>query len=66
MQSALPQSCIRCKLLLPFDKGGLLSTIRIDGRVFSEEYTESGVLVDAQVDVKVYHLVEKYKTDSSS
>ena len=66
VQSALPQSCIRCKLLLPFDKGGLLSTIRIDGRVFSEEYTESGVLVDAQVDVKVYHLVEKYKTDSSS
>lgn len=61
VQKALPQSCIRCRLLLPFDKGGLLNTIRIDGRVFSEEYTESGVLVDAQVDVKVYHMVEGYK-----
>lgn len=61
VQRALPQSCIRCRLLLPFDKAGLLSTIRIDGRVFSEEYTASGIDCDALVDVKVYHLVEKYK-----
>lgn len=61
VQRALPQSCVRCKLLLPFDKAGLLSTIRIDGRVFSEEYTASGIDCDVLVDVKVYHLVEKYK-----
>lgn len=62
VQSALPQSCTRCKLLLPFDKAGLLNTIRIDGRVFSEEYTAQGIECDVLVDVKVYHLVEKYKT----
>ena len=52
---------MRCRLLLPFDKAGLLNTIRIDGRVFSEEYTADGIECDALVDVKVYHLVEEYK-----
>lgn len=61
VQKALPQSCIRCRLLLPFDKAGLLSTVRADGRVFSEDYTAQGIQVDALVDVKVYHLVEQYK-----
>lgn len=62
IQNVLPQSCIRCKLLLPFDKAGLLNTIRIDGKVFSEKYTENGIETDSLVDIKVYHLVEKYKT----
>ena len=61
VQNALPQSCTRCRLLLPFDKAGLLNTIRRDGRVFEESYTESGIECDALVDVKVYHLVEQYK-----
>ena len=37
VQKALPQSCIRCRLLVPFDKAGLLSTVRAEGRIFSEE-----------------------------
>ena len=61
LQKNLAQSCVRCRLLLPFDKAGLLNTIRIDGRVFGEEYTAEGIQVDALVDVKVYHLVEEYK-----
>ena len=61
IQKALPQSCVRCKLLLPFDKAGLLNTIRVDGKVFSEEYTADGIETDALVDIKVYHLVENYK-----
>ena len=61
LQKNLAQSCVRCRLLLPFDKAGLLNTIRIDGRVFAEEYTAEGIQVDALVDVKVYHLVEEYK-----
>ena len=61
VQRALPQSCVRCRLLLPFDKAGLLNTVRIDGRVFKEEYTPDGIECDVLVDVKVYHLVEPYK-----
>lgn len=60
IQKALPQSAIRTKLLLPFDKAGLLNTIRIDGKVFSEEYTADGILADALVDIKVFSKIEEY------
>lgn len=61
IQNALPQSAVRAKLLLPFDKAGLLNTIRIDGKVFSEEYTADGILTDALIDIKIYPKVEEYK-----
>lgn len=61
IQNALPQSAVRAKLLLPFDKAGLLNTIRIDGKVFSEEYTADGILTDALIDIKIYPKVEDYK-----
>ncbi len=46
----LPESSKRMKLLLPYAKGGLTAVIRENGKVFSEEYTENGILVDALVD----------------
>lgn len=61
IEKALPATCTRCRLLLPFDKAGLVNTIRQDGRIFSEDYTAEGIFLDALVDIKVYHLVEEYK-----
>ena len=61
---ALPDSCVRCRLIMPFDKAGLLNTIRIDGKVFSEEYTAEGIAVDALVDKKIFYMVEEYKVNS--
>ena len=46
----LPETSRRMKLLIPYDKAGLTSVIRVNGKVFSEEYTESGIAVDALVD----------------
>lgn len=46
----LPETSRRMKLLIPYDKAGLTSVIRVNGKVFSEEYTESGISVDALVD----------------
>ena len=46
----LPETAKRMKLLLPYAKGGLTAVIRENGKIFSEEYTESGILVDALVD----------------
>lgn len=46
----LPETAKRMKLLLPYDKGGMTAKLRENGKVFSEEYTESGILVDALVD----------------
>ena len=57
----LPPSQIRMELLIPYSMGGLSSEIRESGRIFSEEYTEDGVLTDALVDVKILHKVEKYQ-----
>lgn len=64
IQEALPKSAVRTKLLLPFDKAGLLNTIRINGKVFSEEYTADGVLTDALVDIKIFPQVERYKCNN--
>ncbi|MBR6101036.1 MAG: GTPase HflX [Ruminococcus sp.] len=58
---ALPQSARKMKLLIPFTEGGLLSDIRREGKVFSEEYTAEGTLVDALVDVKLFSKVKQYK-----
>lgn len=46
----LPETAKRMKLLLPYDKAGLSAVIRANGKVFSEEYTESGIMIDALID----------------
>ena len=57
----LPKTAYRMNLLIPYGKETVLSKIRIDGKIFSEEYTENGTLVDALVDLKVYSQVEEFK-----
>lgn len=60
---ALPESAKRMTVLLPFDKAGLLSKVRAEGKVFSEEYTAEGVLCDILVDIKILHQFEGFKVD---
>ncbi|MCL2054779.1 MAG: GTPase HflX [Oscillospiraceae bacterium] len=55
----LPETAKRGKFLIPYDKTGVINTIRIDGKVFSEEFTPNGTLIDALVDCKIFHLVEE-------
>lgn len=57
----LPAQSVRGKFVIPYDKGGLLNQIRSDGKIFSEEYTENGTLIDALVDNKIYHLTVEYR-----
>lgn len=57
----LPETAKRGKFIIPYDKTSLLNTIRIDEKVFSEEYTAEGTLIDALVDMKIYHMVENYR-----
>lgn len=57
----LPESAKRVKLLLPYDKGGIIAKIREKGKVFSENYTEKGIEVDALADIAVLHELEPYK-----
>ena len=60
ISKALPKSSARMRLLIPFDKAGFISRIRVEGKVFSEEYTPDGILCDAMVDIKLFSQAEKY------
>ncbi|MBR2636143.1 MAG: GTPase HflX, partial [Oscillospiraceae bacterium] len=53
----------RMRLLLPYDKAALAAEIRAEGKVFSEEYTADGLLLDALVDNKIVWKVEEYTTE---
>ncbi len=57
----LPATSKRMKLLIPFSNGQIISKIRQEGKVFSEEYTSDGTLIDALVDHKLYSAVDEYK-----
>lgn len=57
---ALPATAYRCKMILPFDKAGLLNKIRVDGKVFSEEYTAEGILCDCLIDIKIFSQAEAF------
>lgn len=59
----LPQTSRRMKLLLPYDKAGLSAQIRQNGKVFSEEYTENGVLLDALVELPLIKQMSEYSAD---
>lgn len=62
LAKALPDPARRMRLLLPFSQGGLLNEIRSSGKLFSEEYTPEGVLVDAMVDVRLQKAAAPYET----
>lgn len=59
----LPETAKRMKLLLPYDKAGFTAKLRENGKVFTEEYTETGVLVDALVDQMLIKQMSKYETE---
>lgn len=58
----LPETAKRMTLLLPYDKAGISAKIRENGKVFSEEYTEGGVLIDALVDKALIKQLSEYQT----
>ena len=51
----------RMSLLIPYQSGALIGEIRIEGKVFSEEYVENGIALDALVDHKMLHKVLQFE-----
>jgi len=47
----------RTELMIPYDKGGVLSLIHSKGQVLSEEYTDTGTKVVALLDAALYQRV---------
>lgn len=56
----LPVTARRMKLLIPYANAGFSGKIREDGKVFSEEFVETGTLTDALVDVKLIKEAEQF------
>lgn len=65
LAKALPDPARRMRLLLPFSQGSLLNEIRSSGKLFSEEYTPEGILVDAMVDVRLQKAAVPYETEKA-
>lgn len=59
----LPATSARRRLLIPYDKTGLIGEIRLEGKIFSEEYMPEGTLVDALVDVKLLYKTDEFVTE---
>ena len=59
----LPETSVRGKFVIPYDKTSVINIIRIDGKILSEEYLAEGTLIDAVVDKKIYYMVEPYKAN---
>ncbi|MCR5305107.1 MAG: GTPase HflX [Oscillospiraceae bacterium] len=60
----LPQTAKRMTLCIPYSEGSLLQCLRDEGKIFSEEYTGDGVVIDAMVDIKRHKQVQRYLQDS--
>mgnify|MGYP003292734684 CR=1 FL=1 len=59
----LPQTAKRMKLCIPYAEGGFLQLLREEGKLFSEEYTADGTLVDIMVDVKRQKKAQEYAVE---
>lgn len=56
----LPQTARRLTLCLPYSEGSLLQNLREEGKIFSEEYTADGIVIDAMVDIRRQKQVQPF------
>ncbi|HZK38443.1 MAG TPA: GTPase HflX [Clostridia bacterium] len=54
---------IEINLLIPYDKGSLISSLHDDGIVIKSEYAEEGFKVKAKVEKTYYHKYEPFQSD---
>ncbi len=64
VENNLPVKLKRFRLMIPFDKAALLSTLRSAGALQSEEYTAEGIAAEALVEEPMWHKVEPYEVKS--
>ena len=63
IQDHLPLDLRRVKLLLPYDKGSLVSEIHEQGYVIREDYKSEGVEIEADLDELLYSRVKSFIKD---
>ena len=50
MEQRLPQRRVAMQLCIPYDKSAFAAQVRQDGTIFSQEYTDQGVLIRAEIE----------------
>ncbi len=60
---ALPQTAKRMTLCIPYAEGSFLQLLRSEGKIFREEYTAEGTLIEVMVDVRRQKQAKAYRTD---
>lgn len=60
VEKNLPVKMRRVRLLLPFGQAPLTATLRQQGTLLQEEYTDEGISVEAVVDERLYAYVRDY------
>lgn len=63
IEDNLPLRVKKVKLLLPFDKAGFTAKIRETATLLLEEYTESGIKVEAILDDMLYSKLKDYEIE---
>lgn len=61
ISAMLPETARRMNLLVPYDQSAFIGRIRSEGKIFSEEYTEKGTLIDALVDIKLVSKASEFQ-----
>lgn len=60
IENTLPKTRTKTQLLIPFDKGSIISQIRKDGVILSEEFTQSGTRIEAVVNIEYLEEIKQY------
>jgi len=61
IRTQIGPNTIEVDLLIPYDKGSLLSSLHNDGVVITSEYVEGGTAVKAKVEKMYYHKYEQFQ-----
>lgn len=51
------------KLLIPYDQAGFVNTIMQEGKVFEQDYRDSGIFVDALVQIRLVDQASAFAAD---
>lgn len=62
IETSLPRPREEVRVLLPYDRGDLVSQIHDRGEIISEEYLPDGTALHARVDGALAHVLVKYKS----
>ncbi len=65
IESELDRGLRRVRLLLPYDRGGLLDRLHTQAKVVSAEYGAEGIAVEAVVDRALYGRLRQYEREGA-